>query len=139
MWPTGVFTKQTRTFWVEMSSQPQLDHMFAGLERTLQDFSWVLPPLHRSRIYQFFVQGIHYYQQVTVSIFPWIFDFANSNSFQTGKKTKCDELDFICLTIFACCSLRNSRFNLAILIQTKYFKIQKKSSSTRDCQKIKCT
>ena len=27
--------------------------MFVGLERTLQDFSWVLPPLYRSGIYQF--------------------------------------------------------------------------------------
>ena len=57
MQPTGGFTKQSQIFWVELGSQPQLDHMFAGLEHTPQDFSWVLPPRYRSRINQFFSRG----------------------------------------------------------------------------------
>ena len=36
-------------FWVEIGSQPQLDHMFVGLERTLQDFKFCQLKLEKNQ------------------------------------------------------------------------------------------
>ena len=94
----------------------KLDHMFAGVEHTPQDFSCVLPPQYSSRIYQFFDQGIHYYQQVTVHIYRLsshgFFILLTQIHFKLGKKSRCDELDFICLAILTnyCCLLQPEKF-----------------------------